>query len=316
MGKSKVIFITEKWCDGRPEKGLTNNFHNLFGSLESSNLDIPYDNYFVDEIASEGSHITYKTKEIIDKEPELVVISFLGSSPLNPSTNMVKELHKSGIKICVMWPDTGYPWALEMIESLGDAVKLHVSYGGERIEHPYDKNHLWLWAPQDERLFRPSTSRRPISFVGSLHGYVDRSQYLRYAVEKGVLGPEDITGGQREKALSAEEYAHRIRSSGININFPESPSGKDQCKGRVIESIASMTMLLERKNEATPNLLKPGVEYVEFDTLDDFVDKIKYYKDNELKAFEVAVAGYKTYKDKYSSNKFWTKVLEGCSVEV
>ena len=314
--KNRLIFITEKWCDGDPSRGLTNNFHNLFGSLESSNLDISYDNYFVDEIASNGSHITYKTKEIIDKEPEVVIISFLGNSPLNPDTTMVEELHKSGIKICIMWPDSGYPWALEMIESLGDSVKLHVSYGGERIKHLYDKNHLWLWAPQDERLFRPSKPRHTISFVGSLRGYSDRFHYLRYAVEKGAISAKDITGGQREKALSAEEYAQRIRSSTININFPESPSGKDQCKGRVIESIASMTLLLERKNEATPHLLDPGVDYVEFDGLEDFVSKIEYYKVNDKEANEIAASGYKRYKDKYSSNKFWTKVLKGCSVEV
>ena len=40
--KNKVLFITEKWCDAIPEKGLTNNFHNLFGTFKKNNPDIHF----------------------------------------------------------------------------------------------------------------------------------------------------------------------------------------------------------------------------------------------------------------------------------
>jgi hypothetical protein len=316
MEKNSIIFISEKWCDGTPSKGFTNNFHNLFGSLESSKLDVSYENYFLDEIALDGSHINSHVEEILEKDPSLVVISFLGNSPMNPDRSFIEKLSNSGIKICIMWPDTGYPWALQTIGELGDLVDLHVSYGGERIEHPYAHKHLWLWAPQDESLYYPDDKVSDASFVGSLNGYRDRLHYLRYAVNTGVLNRDRVLGGQRESALTADRYAQEIRTSKININFPESPSGKDQCKGRVIESIACKTLLLERKNEATPSLLEPGVEYIEFEGLEDFVEKLNYYNEKEEEAEEIASRGYEAYKSKYSSHIFWSKVLEGCSIEV
>ena len=300
--KNRLIFITEKWCDGDPSKGLTNNFHNLFGSLERSELDVEYENYFVDEQDVKG-----RTQEIIDKGPRAVVFSFLGNSSLNPDSQMIRRIHNAKIKTCVMWPDTGYPWALNKIKELGDSVDLHVSYGGERTTDV--DNHLWLWAPQDEALFHPDVHRSEISFVGSLRGYHDRSYYLKYAIDAGVLKAGDIGGGQREEALTAEKYAERIRTSGMNINFPESPSGKDQCKGRVMEIIASESLLLERKNDATSRYLVPGKEYVEFDSLDDFVNKIKYYTSNGEECRKIASAGYEAYKNKYSSRIFWETVL-------
>ena len=30
-----ILFVTEKWCDADPSKGLTNSYHNLFKTYEN-----------------------------------------------------------------------------------------------------------------------------------------------------------------------------------------------------------------------------------------------------------------------------------------
>lgn len=306
--KNKITFITDKWCDGVPEKGFSNHFHNLFGSLESTDLNVEYKNYFVDELALKGEHIDKSFNSIIEDSPDMVIVSFLGVSPINPSLGMLTQLSEKGIKVCVMWPDTGYEWARDKIKELENVVDLQVSWDMEE-DNFLAKNHIWLWTPEDQRLYYPDKHSVDISFVGSLRGYSDRFNYLKYAVEKGMIDVPNITGGQRENNLTAEEYARRIRTSKININFPESPSGRNQCKGRVFESLASKTLLMEKKSEAAARYFKPNVDYVEFDGLEDFVNKIEYYKANEKEANEIALSGYEKCMNTYSANKFWERVF-------
>tara|TARA_R100001079_G_scaffold101138_1_gene65980 strand:- start:1310 stop:1804 length:495 start_codon:yes stop_codon:yes gene_type:complete len=152
------------------------------------------------------------------------------------------------------------------------------------------------------------------SFIGSTRGYKDRRMYLDYALEKQI--DLLILGGQREGRLTPFEYAEHIRDSKIGINFPESPSGIDQCKGRVIEIISCGSMLLERKNEATRKNLTPGEDYVEFEGLDDFVEKINFYTKNHKERERIAKNGYQKYCNNFSSSKFWTKVLTRCGYEL
>ena len=119
-----------------------------------------------------------------------------------------------------------------------------------------------------------------------------------------------VRGGQREEKLPPTLYAEYIRSCKIGLNFPWSPFlNTDQCKGRVYEIIASNSMLLERKNEATAKILRPGIDYVEFTDPDNLIDKINYYLNNEEERVKIADSGYRTFHSKYSATKFWEAVI-------
>jgi len=315
--KFKILFITEKWCAGRQDFGLSNNFHNLMGSLKSSGLDVTSFSVHCDEIyINHRKHIDTALPIIFDKiKPDLVVTSFLGNLQINPTENAFNVLKEKGAKLCFMWPDTGYDWAINKINKLGDLADLHVSWGSDFREHNFLDKHLWMWAPQDERLYYNKKDKRiAASFIGSVQGYKDRPLYTNYALENHVNLL--VLGGQREGKLTSEEYAGYVRDSQIGVNFPESPSGLDQCKGRVIEIISCGSMLLERKNEATRKILIPGEDYIEFEGLEDFVEKIDFYQNNPEERNRIAKNGYKKYCDNYSSLKFWTKVLARCGHEL
>lgn len=306
----KILFITEKYTDGDPNALLTNNFHNLFGSLDSSGLDIPYNNLFLDELfVQRRVHINQVLEHTaLSYSPTIAIFSLLGDSPMNPSNEAVAQIKNLGIKTIFLWPDTGFSWAVNRINNLGHLADLHVSWGGDEVQHAFLHKHLWMWAPQDERLYYPAEVQDiDASFLGSLR-YGERQQYARHIQQNAtnIL----IHGGQRENKLPPEQYAELMRRSKISINFSGSPCGIPQIKGRVMEVLASRSMLLEQENPATKKHLIPGKHYVSFNSPEDLLEKVEYYLKHEEERVMISENGYQKYLDTFASEHFWTEIIE------
>ena len=315
----KILFITEKWCEGNPSMGLTNNYHNLFGSLENCNFEnVEFNIIHIDEYSIlKKQHIDGFIPTVCDRyKPDVVIFSLLGKSPLNPTSKSYSHIKDLGIKTIFMWPDMRPDWGISEVDELekNGFSDLHVCWGSEKIiPTQYGEKILWLWAPQDEELYTPIDEQDiPVSFIGSTRHY-ERQVYLRQLVNNGV--EIFLEGGQREKGLTPEQYASYIRRSKISINFPGSDVG-DQCKGRVWEILSSRSMMLERKNEATRKMLTPGIDYIEYDNVEDLQNKITYYLNNSEERDKIASQGHKTYKEKYTATHFWKKTLGAIGYEV
>ena len=311
----KVLFVTEKWCDADPNKGLTNNYHNLFRTFKTVFPETKFNIVHMDEYSLiKKKHIDAFLPTLIDRvEPDLMIFSLLGKSHLNPSDTSYEYIREKGCKTVFMWPDVFDGWGLPEIEELNEKgfADLHVCWGSERNTANNIDNLIWLWAPQDESLYYPAKKEEQnidVSFLGSPR-YSERQDYLTSLITKGI--PIHVGGGQREEGLSPERYAQLMRQSKISLNFPQGPDGYDQCKGRVWEILASKSLLLERKNSAIENYLKPNVHYVEFENEQDLIEKMQYYLDNEKERDYIVDKGYKIYKKKYNCNTFWNKIMEG-----
>jgi len=310
----KVLFVTEKWCDADPAKGLTNNYHNLFKTFSTVLPDAKFSIIHLDEYSAvKKKHIDGFLPILVDRlEPDVVVFSLLGKSHLNPTESSYEHIKSKGCKTVFMWPDMFEGWGIPQIEEFNDAgfADLHVCWGSERnLSQEYD-NLIWLWAPQDETMYYPvedSEKTINVSFLGSPR-YAERQRYLTHLLTSGT--EVNIGGGQREEGLPAIKYAELMRSSRINLNFPEGPEGNDQCKGRVWEILATKSLLLERANEATKSFLVPGEHYVEFKDENDLIDKINYYLDNPEERSYIAQNGYNIYKEKYNARVFWNTIME------
>jgi hypothetical protein len=291
----KTLFVMEKWCDGNPARGLTNSFSNILETYPHKGFKV----LFIDECLTQGVHCDSVLENVNEGDFDVIMFSFLGNSHFNPSIEKCKQLGEH-TKLCFMWPDTGYGWARELILSLDDFV--HISWAAEDLP-PLTKHHKFLWTAESRRLFYPCEKEVKASFIGSLYGYNDRSRYLNH-----VKDLVTVSGGQRENALTPEDYAKMIRTSLININFCESPSGEDQVKGRVFESIASQSLLLEKKNDVTSRFFEPGKDYIEFTDEEDLRRLIQYYLNNPDEAKEIAQRGYEKYMKNYTSEIFWKEV--------
>lgn len=305
------MFITEKWCDGNPNMGLTNHYHNIFSSLNNTEMaeDIIIGHF--DEIYYENKiHIDSFMGGLLDENsPDVVVVSFLGTHPTNPTKISFDEMIKRGIKTVVKWPDTR-DWACDLIKSM-DYVDLHVSWCSEAPDDEIlGPNHIWMWSPEDETLYFEDIKTTDVSFIGSIGGYANvRKDYIDFLLSKGI---KVITGGgQRENKLSPEEYARLIRKSRININFSSSAKiGTHQCKGRVFESLASGTLLLESKNECTRRRFTPGKHYVEFDSPESLLERVKYFIENNEEREIISNNGYTHYVNNYSAKNYWGIIFD------
>ncbi len=307
----RVLFIQDRWCDNKPYGCHSNHEHNLLNTFSQCCPNYIYNVLYLDEcINIYGQHIdsilpNYCSQHNIN----IVFISMLGNSSLNPSLGCCASLKKRNIYTCFMWPDSN-EGDLIIQDQYDCVIDLNIiwdnaysTYHDNRVRKEKD---LYLWVPQDLTMFHLDKQDIDVSFIGSLRQPY-RAECIDYAREKipGLV----INGGQREVNLTPYEYARLIRRSKIGINFSLSP-GYNQVKGRVYEILASESMLLEDKNQATSKLFEPGVDYVEFENPQDLADKIHYYLEHDDERLDIASQGYATYINKYSTQKFWDTIME------
>lgn len=311
--KKQILFCCEKWCAGSPLLGLTNNFHNMFNTFSQTQNTYIYNTLHLDEAAAVyQTHIDQILINYCNNfKPSLIIFCLLGGSEANPSLYVYEYLKKMNIKLCFMWPDTSFGWAINTILSLSNLADLSISWDNPVSEiHKtinFPKNHEFMWVPQDTNFFYDNGNKIiDLSFVGSIN-YPNRYEILNNLKTKYNIY---IDGGQRTKQLTPEEYSTIIRSSKICLNFSLSPCQKyHQTKGRVYEILASKSLLLESKNPSTSQILTPNYDYVEFNNFEDLCNKIKYYLNNDDKRIQISTNGYNTYNNKYSAQIFWDKIL-------
>lgn len=322
--KPRILFVTEKWCDCNPNSGITNSEHNLFGSLEASDLAtqdrLHFDEYYYKYNRSADRALLEKCLEF---QPSLIVITWLPEGSIfNPKWETLR-LIKSKLKIpivAIWFESISKSLNMNIAEKLLPLVDLNIVLDSttaylEATNNP--EKYLPLWTPQDPRIFYNSDRERDIdiSFVGSIHRQNDTERRNGIAALKAEGIQVFQAGGQRENRLSVDEYAEIIRRSKITLNF--SNVGYDntggptvQCKGRVFEATLSGAMLLESENSETAKWLEPMVDYVPFRDTADLVEKAKYYLENHSEREEIAARGYKTAMEKYTADKFWKSVFD------
>lgn len=318
--KKKLLFVTEHYCDGRPEMGVTNSYHNLFGSFKHT-FDIAAEWDFsvihFDDFMLKGKHIDDFAQQIYDKiKPDVVLCTLLGTEKCNPTERFFDVFKKAGCKIIFLWPDFGRDWTTVAAQRFDRFIDLNVAIACEKTIN-FPKTH-WTWTPEDPAYFYPPMSEDEkdidVLFLGTVHSK-ERSDYINFLKLKfNQPGAKKLNihlgGGQRQEKLSHEKYAELTRRAKIVINFPWSVAGNDQLKGRVFEATACHSLLMERKNHLTPQYFEPGKEYVEYTSKEDLFEKIQYYLDHDDERIEIAKAGGKRNIQSWSHNKFWEGVFK------
>jgi spore maturation protein CgeB len=205
---------------------------------------------------------------------------------------------------------------------------------------------LTQWAC-NHRLYRPSgaSPRWDVSFVGQAHGH--RRYLIgavrRRGVDVRVWGPGWRSlprarwyGGR----LAQEDMVRVFSESRVNLNFsntslerahrggmpawmaplrrlervlpaelaflPRPPAAR-QLKGRTFEIPGTGGFLMSEPAEELDEYYRPGHELVCFDTVDDLVDRARYYLTHEAERRAIAEAGYRrtlgehTYEQRFTA---------------
>lgn len=311
--KTNLLFVTPKWCDGLPEFGFNNDFHNLLNTLAQSKPDILIHALHPDECT-----LLYKRNidDIIktyvsENHISIIIYCLINGRDYNPSIKCMRDL-KPSVKECVIWPDTGPSWGMQTIQEIGDSVHLHVSEdfpkGPYHETFPARTDHMMLWTPEDPCYFYYEENKDiDVSFIGSVNMYRDRMTLLEQL--KGRLNLF-ISGGQRTTKLSPYEYAELIRRSKIGLNFAMSQTGVFwQAKGRIFEYAACGTLFLDMPNPSTRHFFRPNIDYVEYYNAVDIIDKVTYYLANTEERLNIVKSAYKRYTEFWTAKSYWDLLI-------
>lgn len=311
MGKPRVLFITEKWCDCNPAAGPTNSEHNLFGSLESTGL-ADFTRIHPDEQFLGGGSCEKAVRESIwNRRPDVIVVTIVQNVSYNLDRTTLEEIKKTGIPIVMIWWDTIWPWQRELVKSFSDVATLHVVVDSTRSFNGETGSYLPIWVPQDPGLFYSTRNPRDIdvSLLGSFHGRPERVRAVIRMEQAGINICHG--GGQREKRLLPEAYANVLRRSKIVLNFG-SDGGRiplSQSKSRIFEATHCGALLIDDMNPETAFYFNHGTEYIAVEE-SNLVDQVRYYlSENAGLRIAIAAAGNVRASERYTAERWWRTVF-------
>jgi hypothetical protein len=318
---TKVLFVTERWCDGIPERGISNTEHNLFGSLESSGL-AEFECLFSDEyLLSYGRTIdNYLLNYCQIYQPDLVVVSpLIDMQMIHPTTVQPETLGKLDVPVATIWWDTVFVKRMGFVDMFAPHVDLCVIIDRHDYvtEHPTKCTHLWC--PQDIEIFNNPKKERDLDivFLGRVDGHPKRKSAINMLKSCGVK--LEIGGGQRTSDLEITKYADMFQRAKIVLNFSWAINTVPtivpyQMKARIFEATLCGAMLLDSENPYTGNWFETGVDYISFANDKELLTEVDRYLEDDNKRLEVAYRGCKKASDNYNAVKFWSKIFEKTGV--
>lgn len=287
---------------------LSNSHHNLFGSLECSDL-ATYSNFFFEENLNNLEENLVQHQRRL--KPDITVITLLPGWNMNPSNQTFAAMADVS-PLAFLWFDLAHKFVMDMAKNVEPYAKIQAV-----LDHPYyipNSKYITLWTPQDTRVYNDPKLNRDIdvSFLGSVHGYNDRNSYLQHLVSH--CGASILQqGGQREHNLSPHNYAKVMQKSKISLNFSKTRSGLQQTKGRLWEVTLCGALLMEDCNLGTSHWFQPFKDYVPFCSNEDLLDKINYYLNNPEKAAEITAEGKRKSENHYSPTNWWNILINSCN---
>jgi hypothetical protein len=316
-GKPHLLFVTEKWCDGKPEAGITNNEHNLFGSLEVSGL-ATYERLHVDEYRLQhGRNCDAELLQIgRTRRPDAIVACHLFGSDRNVQPETWRQIHQLGIPVVFIWFDAVLEARMQVADSLAPYAALNLVLDTAAYKTAFPDKFRPMWTPQDTRYFYNPRGAREIDvcFLGSMAGYQDRLVELTTLRNQGIAVFQG--GGQREQALPLPVYANVLQRSKICLSFPllRGDPTLVQAKGRIFEVTLCGALLLDAANDQTSRWFTPGEDYASFRDGEDLLQKIPYFLEHEDERAQMAHRGWVKASTAYSPARFWHSVLESLGV--
>ncbi|MBK5275239.1 MAG: glycosyltransferase [Desulfuromonadales bacterium] len=150
---------------------------------------------------------------------------------------------------------------------------------------------LTQWAATSNALLEPlaaKSCRYQLTFIGAAHGdRADRVSKLR------SLGLEVTCFGYGWPLgpVSADAIPNIMRDSVISLNFSNS-KGANQIKARTFEVPGAGGFLLTENAPGLDRYYLSGKEIVTYDSLEDLVQKAKYYLSHPCERDAIALAGF------------------------
>lgn len=309
----KILFVLDKWCEGKPKFGISEWETNLWQSLKATNLaqvdTFHYDDY-VFRYGQGADGALLKQCQKFKPNAICLVLYRLPGSHDNVAQWQTLEVLKHQLKLPIfsIWGDLESPEQVKLSQKLTEVMDFYIYTATSVALHGIKTNkpYIYFWVPKDQTVFFNPKIKRDIdiSFVGSLKP--ERVKIINYLKAKGIKVMAG--GGERASHLTAKQYAKILHRSKISLNFSRS-GWLPVITARSFEITGCGAMLLEEAGPETAKLFIPGVDYVPFFSKKDLLEKIRYYLVHDREREAVARNGWQTCSHDYSAKRFWQLVL-------
>lgn len=144
-----------------------------------------------------------------------------------------------------------------------------------------------------------------------LWGYGYKPQGMKAYLKnflRGMRVPANLIQNYHGEVWGLEMY-RILRRSKITFNSHIDAAGDFCCNMRMFEATGTGTLLLTDSKRNLPELFEPEREVVTYSSLDDAVEKVTYYLQNEPERMAIAKAGQKRTLAQYSFRNYTLSMI-------
>lgn len=183
-----------------------------------------------------------------------------------------------------------------------DAFTLVVNQDG-CPEWPKRDQDITTWPLLDASYFKPKEVRT--NFFGGIHSF---SSPHRDKATKFITDHCKFKMGHRsDKWGDYQAYADFLCDTTVTINFPQSGLGTPMLKFRPIEAGFAKCMLLEKKNPITSLYLRPSIDYIEYEQIEDVLTITERISTQEIE--DVSASLHERVNTTLRPEPVWMEIL-------
>ena len=133
--------------------------------------------------------------------------------------------------------------------------------------------------------------------------YPIRNEIINYLKANGVLVNPNNTGLFYEKK-SYNQYLILSCRTKIRIVTLSTFDGSDlHMKGQIAEALSTAALLFVDSSYLISNYFKEGEEFICFASMNDLLEKVRWYLNNDEERLNISMAGHKRWVENYSGFK-------------
>jgi hypothetical protein len=324
----RALMIFPKYINNSNEYIETNFEETWVRTAKDAGIDVVV--FHADRIsylppsASNSETIDREGKQLLDKvknfRPELIFLdlNYLGNrNTINCDLlDRIKKTHPC--KMAGHIGDYHGKPEFEIVEYWSRSVDVILHSSPGTSTYNLQNFHYLHYFVNEKSFYAPAAKRTDVSFSGSAN--IARYLYLAFALsisrQRGYKCAINGHNNSINTALTPEEYAGLIRDSRAVINLSVKPSTVRYVSGRVLQAIASKSLLIEERNEPITQIFTPYRHFIPFDSKEELAIAIEFSVQCSDLVDRITEAAYMKYLHEHSSKIGWGRILRLCDIEM
>jgi len=314
----KILFAALKYDYGIPERGYSFEYYSFYDTLVGMGHDVEYFDFYSLYRQLGSLEMTKSLRRKVEEWKPDLLFMFLFSDQFD--FDELKKIKYQTKTITYNWFADDH-WRFDNYSRHWAPCFSFISTTDKKAIHKYQyigySNVLLTQWAANPRIWKPTAELicYDVTFIGQAHG--NRKQVINTLRNNGlniqVWGPYwNVTRLHKlakklhfitnktiqmlvdRTRLSQEEMIKILCQSRINLNLSASSQTlHNQIKGRNFEIPATGGFQISGYEEGLEEYFQLDKEIVCYHTVDELINKIKYYLNNEDERLSIAKAGYK-----------------------